>query len=81
MEIRTTTHASRQIRKLPAEVRGSINDAIDTLALWPDVENVKRLTGRNDFRLRVGRYRIIFEVTANVIWVTQIRIRDDRTYQ
>ena len=80
MEIRTTTHATRQLRKLPAAVRDAINDAIATLENWPAVANVKTLQGRGGYRLRVGRYRVLFEVTKSVRWVTEILIRDDNTY-
>jgi len=80
MEIKMTTHAVRQIKKLPAQVREYINEAIDSLASWPQVNQVKRLAGRSDYRLRVDRYRVIFEVTGTVIWVTQVLLRDDNTY-
>jgi mRNA-degrading endonuclease RelE of RelBE toxin-antitoxin system len=80
MEIRRTTHAARQVRKLPAAARDAINNAIDALENWPAVMGVKALRDREGYRLRVGRYRILFEVTKSVIWVTEILIRDDNTY-
>ena len=80
MEIRRTTHATRQIKKLPAKARDEINNAIDSLASWPKAAQVKRLGGRDDYRLRVGRYRVLFTVTGTVIWVTQILLRDDNMY-
>lgn len=80
MDIMKTTHAIRQLKKLPVAVRQEINDAINELADWPHVDKVKALSGRNDYRLRVGRYRVIFEVTQSVIWITQVLIRDDTTY-
>jgi mRNA-degrading endonuclease RelE of RelBE toxin-antitoxin system len=80
MEIRRTTHATRQLRKLPAAARDAINNAIGALENWPAVTGVKALQGREGYRLRVGRYRVLFEVTRSVIWVTEILIRDDNTY-
>jgi mRNA interferase RelE/StbE len=80
MEIKRTTHATRQLRKLPAPAREAINDAIDALENWPVAAHVKPLQGRSGYRLRVGRYRVLFEATKSVIWVTEILIRDDNTY-
>ncbi|CAK7034874.1 MAG: hypothetical protein DELT_00519 [Desulfovibrio sp.] len=80
METAITTHAIRQIKKLPQDVRTAVMAAIDALAEWPDVANVKNLKNRSDYRLRVGRYRVIFEVAENTIWITHVVIRDDNTY-
>ena len=80
MEIKRTTRSTRQLRKLPAAARDAINDAIDALENWPAVANVNALHGRDGYRLRVGRYRVLFAVTKSVIWVTEILIRDDNTY-
>jgi mRNA-degrading endonuclease RelE of RelBE toxin-antitoxin system len=38
---------------------------------------VKRLAGRADDRLRVGDWRVIFEVEADVVLVTAIASRGD----
>jgi mRNA-degrading endonuclease RelE of RelBE toxin-antitoxin system len=80
MEVRISTHATRQLRKLPASVRDVINNAVSALENWPVVANVKALQGREGYRLRVGRYRVLFEVTKSAIWVTEILIRDNNTY-
>lgn len=80
METQISTHAHRQLKKLPQDVRREILDALREFRNWPDVRNVKSLKNRPDYRLRVGRYRVIFEVTANVIWITEIALRNEGTY-
>jgi len=35
------------------------------------------LTGSNEYRFRVGDYRVIFEVLHDIIWVTAIKRRDE----
>ena len=80
MEIKILTRAIRQLKKLPPDVRKEIAASIGELADWPQTRNVKSLHGRDDYRLRVGRYRVIFEVTGLVIHITEIIIRNEKTY-
>ena len=51
---------------------------------WPNVPDVKALTNRNDYRLRVGRYRVLFTVTPSgevtVILIEEVKKRDEHTY-
>ena len=49
---------------------------------WPDCQNVKALKDRNDYRLRVGRYRVFFEVliSLKIVKIVEVKKRDDRTY-
>ena len=63
-----------------------IRQACRTLENWPDVENIKHLQGRKkdstkDYRLRVGRYRVLFEVEDQTIIINQVLIRNEDTYQ
>jgi len=80
MEIIITNHAQRQLKKLSEQARQELRPAILKLSDWPEVENVKKLKGRPDYRLRVGRYRVIFEFFEGDMHVTQIVLRDDSTY-
>jgi mRNA interferase RelE/StbE len=80
MKVITTNHAVRQLKKLPPTARQEAYEAIETLVDWPGVSGIKKLKSRPDYRLRVGRYRIVFEITDDSIYVTQVLIRDDSTY-
>lgn len=43
----------------------------------------KKLKDRDDYRLRVGRYRLIFSIIdqkPRIIRIEEVKIRDDRTY-
>jgi len=62
---------------------GHIADAVATLRDWPHVEQVKSLTGKSGYRLRVGRYRVLFTVHAGiplVIRIEEVKKRDEHTY-
>jgi len=80
MEIIITTHAQRQLKKLSAAAIQELKAAILGLARWPDVENVIRLKNRPDYRLRVGRWRVLFEVSEGRLFITQVLLRDEQTY-
>ncbi|WP_027184806.1 type II toxin-antitoxin system RelE family toxin [Desulfovibrio inopinatus] len=83
-EIEWTTKARRQFRRIDATQRKAILAAIGTLANWPDCHNVKSLVGRNDYRLRVGRYRVLFTICEDneirIIFIEEVKKRDERTY-
>ena len=81
--IEWTTKALRRARKLPPTDRGTIADAVATLHDWPHVEQVKALAGKPGYRLRVGRYQVLFIIHAGiplVIRIEEVKKRDEHTY-
>jgi len=81
--IEWTTRALRQTRKLPPAEQANIADAVAALRDWPHVEQVKSLTGKSGYRLRVGRYRVLFTIHAGiplVIRIEEVKKRDEHTY-
>lgn len=76
--------ARKQAERIDRAVRPVIVGAVRELANWPDCRNVKALVGREGYRLRVGRYRVLFTVhegAVRIIRVEEVRKRDERTYQ
>ncbi len=76
--------ATKQYAKLPKHDQAAVSKGVDGLELWPDCHNVKALTNRSDYRLRVGRYRVIFTVDTNkapvIVRIEEVKKRDERTY-
>jgi mRNA interferase RelE/StbE len=65
-----TPSAQRDIDRLPVVVRNRVLTAIERLANWPNVPNVKALKGgKGLYRMRVGDYRVIFYVDVAVVVV------------
>jgi mRNA-degrading endonuclease RelE of RelBE toxin-antitoxin system len=61
------TKALRQLRKIKSQKeKETIYDAVETLGLFPNCANVKKLSDRNDYRLRAGKWRIIFTAAADI---------------
>jgi mRNA interferase RelE/StbE len=75
-----TIAAARQFDALPQEARSSIADALHAYALSGSGD-VKRLIGRDAYRMRVGRYRVIFEEDAVTVLALYVGKRDENTYR
>ena len=61
----------------------AIRDAIGELAAFPECNGLKRLTNHGyGYRLRVGRYRIMFDIneTVKIINSQEVKKRNERTY-
>ena len=54
--------AAKQLDKLPELVAEPIFKAIQRLAFNPRPNGHKKLKGRLGFRIRVGNYRVIYEI-------------------
>lgn len=61
-EIRLHPEAVRGFRRLHGVMRDRIETAIDGLAADPRPRGATKLAGRDDFRVRVGDYRIVYAV-------------------
>lgn len=72
--IEYTTAAARQLRKLDRPIQRQLVDAIDALADEPRPNGCLRLTGREGWRIRVGRYRVLYDISDGRLTVTVIRL-------
>lgn len=68
MEIHYSKQAEKFLKKQTASVRNRIIAAIHTLPGG----DVKKLKGRNGYRLRVGDYRVIFDRNGNILLIERI---------
>ena len=76
--------ARKQLKKLPLDRQGQIYQAVCSLDGMPKVHaDVKKLKGLDDtYRLRVGRYRVIFGFyeRIQIVEIQEVKKRDERTY-
>lgn len=69
-----TTAAAREVDKLPRRVRDRLLDAIEDLGDDPRPHGAKKLVGeKTAWRIRVGDYRVIYDVFDDVLTVTIVR--------
>ena len=84
MKIKWQPKATKQLIKLKDKsVINRINNAVLTLINFPEVINVKALLNHDyGYRLRVGDYRVLFDVqeTVEIISIEEVKKRDERTY-
>jgi mRNA interferase RelE/StbE len=77
-EVEFATSAAKEFRSLPLEFRRRIAAAIDTLSEEPRPAGVRKLTGhRSLYRIRVGSYRVVYEIDdeSKLIRITRVRHR------
>ena len=66
--------AQRQLAKIDAQMRIRISQAIYAFAENPRPSDCKKLVGHNAWRIRIGSYRVIYEIQDNILVVTVIRV-------
>jgi mRNA interferase RelE/StbE len=74
MEIRYTKTALKALARMPTVAAQLIRGKIEQCAEAPAslANNVKKLQGRDGYRLRVGNWRVIFDQDGVVLDVLQI---------
>ena len=77
-KIEYTRDALKTLKAIPRNLRADIVTKIERLADNPfEASNVKKLIGREGYRLRVGNWRVIYEVFGDrlVIYVLAVAPR------
>lgn len=75
------THAAaKDLDALPADARHQVESGLIRYATTGEGD-VKHLVGREGYRLRVGRYRVLFDEDQRTILVVYIGKRETTTYR
>ena len=88
MQTEMTPYFQKQLRELPKPIRNSIIEKMelcDQAASLRDILHLKDLKGkknRRHYRIRVGSYRLGFEIIQNVLTFQTLGLRGDfyKTY-
>lgn len=79
-EVVIERRAERDFRRLPPEIFDRIARAAQTLAENPRPEGCRKLEGSdNDWRIRVGDYRVLYEIddSERIVRIMRVRHRRD----
>ena len=77
--VKLEKRARRELDALGADLQRRIIAALEELAREPRPSGVKKLKGeKNAWRVRVGDYRIVYEIQDGVLVVLVIRIAHRR---
>ena len=66
--------AQKQIARLSAEMQDRVEAALRALAEEPRPPGCRRLTNRGGWRIRVGDFRIVYEIDDDQRAVTVFRV-------
>lgn len=69
----------KQLQKLPREVLEAALQAIVALTHEPRPSGAKKLVGQSDWRIRIGQYRIVYEIddAQRVVTIMTVAKRSD----
>ncbi|WP_147200836.1 type II toxin-antitoxin system RelE/ParE family toxin [Pantoea sp. CCBC3-3-1] len=84
-KVKWSAKAAKQLLRIDSRYVKPITKKVGELSAFPDVIlDLKKLTGKGaEYRLRVGDYRVMFEVIDGapvVIEITQVSRRQSKTY-
>ena len=64
--------AIKDLKKLETSISNRIYKKVDQLIENPFSKDIRKLKGMNAFRLRVGDYRVIFEIEKDIICILKV---------
>jgi len=73
-KVRVERKAQKQLAKISEPYYTKIKSAILGLAKNPNPPVCKQLKGRQSYRIRVGQYRIIYEIRQEVLQIDVIAV-------
>jgi mRNA interferase RelE/StbE len=76
--LRVVPSTRRELRALPKDRYPAIRDAITALRTHPRPPGSVKLTGSQNYRVRIGDYRIVYEVDDAEQIVTILRVAHRR---
>ncbi len=74
------TSAAKEFRRLPTEIKARLSLTINELSQNPRAVGVVKLQGDDNlYRVRVGNYRVVYEIddSTKFIRITRVRHRKD----
>ncbi|MCI5121115.1 MAG: type II toxin-antitoxin system RelE/ParE family toxin [Candidatus Electrothrix sp. AUS4] len=78
MQINIRRSAIKDLKKINVKDKEKIHANILELSNFPDIANIKKLTNFEPaYRLRVGNYRILFDVSEDTIDIGRVLHRKD----
>ncbi|MBC7915615.1 MAG: type II toxin-antitoxin system RelE/ParE family toxin [Pyrinomonadaceae bacterium] len=72
--VRIADSVVKKLSKLPTDVENKIVISIESLIHNPRPHGCKKLKARDGYRVRVGDYRIIYQIIDNILTVLVLDI-------
>lgn len=69
------------LRKISRKDRGRLLDLLQSLVLGKRGLDINKIVNTDFFRLKTGRFRIIFHYENNKVIIDAIKLRNENTYE
>lgn len=79
MNLFITKRGKKELDRIPDTLAKNISQHIRMLAENPHPPNSKKLQGQENYRLRVGSFRVIYTIDTKAKEVTVLRVADRKT--
>ena len=76
--VKLIPRAERNLYSFQADLRDRIIDALERLKNNPRPSGCKKLKSRDAYRIRVGDYRVVYEIHDDVLIVLIVRVAHRR---
>jgi len=75
-KITYTTQAAKALLKMPRNTANLIREKLEQVAVDPfaSIPYAKKLQGRNGYRLRIGDWRVIYEINKDEITIIVLKV-------
>lgn len=78
MKLLLSKSAQKDLNKLPDDTTIKISEKLYNLALNPYAQGSKKLSGEEEYRIRIGDYRVIYKINKLSKEVTVIKVQHRR---
>jgi len=68
--------AEKEIEKVPRSISIKVKEAILSLARNPRPNGCKKLQGRDGYRIRIGNFRIVYDIDDKIVTVYILTVMD-----
>lgn len=69
--------AAKELKKLPKAIIVKVVATVESLRETPRPDGVRKLTGsEHTYRVRVGEYRVVYNIFDRTLVIEVIRVRD-----
>lgn len=79
MKLYITNHAQKELYKIPDAIAKTILKHVFGLTENPYPANSKKLSGQDNWRVRVGSFRVIYTIDTKRKEITILRVADRKT--
>ena len=77
MNLICETKFKKDLKKIDKQEQEKIILKIQNLKDYPNIPNIKKIYNANMYRLRIGNYRVLFNIIEDTIIIKQIKHRKD----